>query len=307
VTVRVLATVLSVLTLTFLAAHLPPGDPIDARGEVTPAEREALRRHYGLDRPLPVQFLVWLGRALTLDFGTSLVDGRPVVRKIAERLPGTLLLMGSALALAALLALPIGLRAARGAGGAVDRALGVALLVLYAVPAFWLGTLMLTFLGRGGGFLGWFPVLGPLEGTGPLDRLHHLVLPVVCLGAPLFAVLARQVRAGALEALRAPWVAAARGRGAPPRELLRRHVRPHAAAPLVALTGLLVPRALGGSVVVETLFTLPGIGSLGFEAAARRDLPVVLGLTALTAVATLAGSALSDALLHRLDPRSARP
>jgi len=304
---RVPATLLAVLTLTFLAAHLPPGDPLDVRGEVTPAEREALRRHYGLDRPLPAQFLVWLGRAFTLDFGTSLVDGRPVVRKIAERLPGTLLLMGTALALAGFLALPVGLRAARRAGGAVDRALGVSLLVLYALPTFWLGTLLLTFLGRGGGFLGWFPVLGPLEGERLLDRLHHLVLPALCLAAPLFAVLTRQVRAGALEALRAPFVAAARGRGAPAREVLRRHVRPHAAAPLVALLGLLVPRALGGSVVVETLFTLPGVGSLGFEAASRRDLPVVLGLTALTAVATLIGSALSDALLHRLDPRSARP
>jgi len=265
-----------------------------------------MRRLYGLDQPLPTRFLAWIGRVARLDFGESFVDRRPVMERIADALPFTLLLNGVALLLTLGIAIPLGVAAGGKPEGLFDRASGAALFLLYSLPAFWAALLLQALFAVK---LRWLPLYGVSSDTpapgfpGLLDRLAHLALPAVCLTYGSLAFFARLVRAGVAEARTQDYVLAARARGASRRSALWRHAFRNALLPLITLLGLLLPGLLSGSVIIERIFAWPGLGRLYFDSILARDYPVVLALSLFAAVATLAATLAADIAYAAADPR----
>jgi peptide/nickel transport system permease protein len=310
------ATMVGITMITFLVLHLTPGEPgpglaPDTRGP-DPATVQALRDRYGLDRPLASQYLAWAGRVARLDFGRSLVDHRPVRRRILERLPYTLALNLAALAVIFTVAIPLGALAASRRGSPADRASGITLYALYALPSFWVAILLQAGLAVG---LGWFPLAGiaspeasswnpPLRW---LDTGWHMVLPVFCLSYGSLAFFARFARANLLEALASESIRAARSRGLGPGRVLWRHALGQAWIPFLTLAGLLLPTLVSGSVLIERIFAWPGLGGLMYESLFTRDYPTILGLTSLTAILVVAGTLMADMLYLVADPRLRRP
>jgi len=305
-------TLIGISLVTFCLLELLPGREMALAGarEGTPPSAETLARLrliYHLDDPLPQRYLAWLLKFCRWDLGESLLDGRPVARILGETAARTLVLNLLALGLAFAVAIPLGARWAASPGSLADRAGSFLLYLLYAFPAFAAAVLLQQWLAVK---LGVFPLqgLGSLPSTSPVasrmvDYAAHLFLPVICLAYGSLAYLARFTRANVLEGLRSEYVTAARARGLPETVLLWRHAFRNSVLPLLTLIGVLVPALLGGSVLVETVFSWPGMGRLYFEALQNRDYPVVLGLAALTAILTLAGSLLADLLYSVADPR----
>ena len=309
-------TLFGITLVTFALIHLVPGDPLTATSDMAQAGQlsresiEAFRHAMGLDQPLHLRYARWLGRVLTFDFGVSTYDHRPVADKLAEALPNTLLLSSLALFFAYLFAVPLGVFSAVKRGRLVDRLLTSGLFVLYALPSFWVAIMLVLFLG-GGRYLDLFPIQGlsspGLEEAGLLARLGdlawHLVLPVFCLSYASLAWLSRYVRSGMLEALGQDYVRTARAKGLPERAVIARHALRNALIPLVTLLGLSVPHLIGGSVIVEQVFGVPGMGRLGFQAVLTRDYNTLMAVTTLTALLTMAGTLLSDLAYALVDPR----
>ncbi len=310
-------TLLLVTLLVFGLTHLVPGDPLTGESAdpgVRPLTRdrlEQLRTLYRLDRPVPVQYGLWLGDLLRGDLGTSFSDGRPVLEKMTERLGVTLLLNALSLGLMVLLAVPLGTLAALRPGSRLDRWTGGLTYALYALPVFWAGLLLqIAFSVR----LGWLPLFGlASEGAAGLgaaarlaDRAAHLVLPVICLGYGGLAYLSRFVRANLLDNALLESGRAARARGLSELAVLVRHGFAQAAVPMLTLAGFLLPALVGGSVIVETIFAIPGLGMLFVEAVLDRDIPVLMGVTLLGSSATLAGILAADLLYAVADPRVRR-
>lgn len=303
-------TLFGIAVIVFLLVHLAPGSPVYGRGESLrrPAGRaaEEMRRLYGLDRPLPERFGAWLSRAARFDMGESFVDHRPVSERIREALPYTIALNGLALLLALAIAIPVGVIAGAEPGSVFDRASGAALFALYSLPSFWAALLLQTLFAVQ---LKWLPLYGvasdaPPEGWGGLaDRLAHLALPVACLTYGTLAFVARLIRSGVAEARSADYVLAARARGASKRRAVWGHAFPNALLPVITLFGLLLPALLSGSVIVERIFAWPGLGRLFFESILARDYPVILALSLLSAVVTLAATLVSDLAAAAADPR----
>lgn len=290
-----LVVVLGVCTLVFLLIHLVPGDPVEAMlGEsARPADREALRAALGLDRPLVEQYLTYLGRLARLDLGESLRDRRPVRDILAERIAPTLELAAAALALALLIAVPLGVLAARHRGGALDAgAMGFSLLGV-SIPNFWLGPVLILVFSL---WLGWTPVSGR-EGAA------SLVLPALTLGTGLAAVLARMVRASVLEVLEEDYVRTARAKGISEGAVLWGHALRSAWLPVLTLVGLQLGALLGGAVITETVFAWPGVGSLLVEAIQGRDYPVVQACVLLVSLTYVAVNTLTDLVYAWVDPR----
>jgi peptide/nickel transport system permease protein len=267
---------------------------------------EEMRAQFGLDRPLPERFAKWVGRVARLDFGESFVDRRPVLDRIAEALPYTLVLNGLALLLTLAIAVPLGVAAGGRPEGPLDRVSGGVLFALYSVPAFWAALLLQTLFAVK---LQWLPLYGvasdsPDPGaSGLLDRASHLVLPVVCLTYGSLAFFARLIRASVAETRSADYVLAARARGLSRRAALWRHAFRNALLPLVTLLGLVLPGLLSGSVIIERIFAWPGLGRLFFDSILSRDYPVVLALSLLGAVATLVLTLAADLAGAAVDPR----
>lgn len=305
-------TLLGIVVAVFLLLHLAPGDPgAAARAGNLRISRDAaaaLRRLYGLDRPLPAQLASWMGRAARLDFGQSFQDHRPVIRRILEALPYTLVLNLLALLLTLGIAIPLGVEQARRRGTAFDRASGGLLFAVYSMPSFWVAMLLLTLFSVR---LRWLPLFGVASDTAAelsaggrlMDGLRHLALPLACLTYGSLAFFTRMVRASVIEASSKDYVLAARARGATPAQALWRHAFRNALLPLITLTGLLLPGLLSGSVIIERIFAWPGLGRLYFDAAMSRDYPVILGLTFVTALLTLAATLLTDLACAIADPR----
>ena len=290
-----LGVVVGVALLTSLLIHLVPGDPVELMlGEsATAGDRTALRATLGLDRPLPEQLLAQLERLVRLDLGESLYSRRPVATLIAERLPATVELAAAALAVAAAVAIPLGVFAARRRGGVADSAaMGLALLGL-SVPSFWLGPLLILLFSV---LLGWTPVSGR-------EGLASLVLPALTLGTGMAAVLARMLRSSLLEALAEDYVRTARAKGLGEGAVVRRHALRNAALPVVTVFGMQAGALLAGAVITETVFAWPGIGSLLVEAIQRRDFPVVQGCVLLISTTYVLVNALTDLAYAWLDPR----
>jgi peptide/nickel transport system permease protein len=312
-----LLTLFLVTILVFLLIKLSPGHPLAAEmgGEglhpVSPEARAELERIYHLDQPLHKQYLLWLGDLSRGDLGRSFHDKRPVAEKIKERIGVTFTLNALSLLLMILLAVPLGTASAYRPGSFIDRAGGGATYLLYVLPVFWAGLLLqIVFAVR----LDLLPLAGlasdGVERLGPLaqaaDAAGHLVLPVVCLSYGGLAYLSRFVRATLLESSSSESTVAARAKGLSSFAVLCRHGFRQAAVPMLTLAGFLLPSLVGGSVIVETIFAIPGLGRLFVEAAFQRDLPVLMGLTLLSGAATLAGILAADLAYAVADPRVRR-
>ena len=294
----------------FFLLEAAPGDAVDAYVASIGGDAgmiDDLRRAWGLDQSVLARFRFYLWSLAHFDLGQSVTFSRPVLSVVLERLPNTLLLMGSATALSFSLGSLLGIVAGSRPGSFRDRALSIGSLAIYAVPGFWLGlVLTVLFAVR----LRWLPVSGIetiASGKYGLDRVvdiaRHLILPVASLGFIYLALYLRVMRAGMAEAWRQDFVLAARARGIPRRRIVTGHVARNALLPLVTMLGLQSAAMLGGSVVIESLFSIPGLGRLAQEAVAARDTPLLLGIILVGAVMVLLVNLIVDMLYAALDPR----
>ncbi len=289
----------------FVIMHLAPGDPTTGltHNPLVSGQRiAALRRSMGLDDPLPVQYARWLTGLLRGDWGSSVVDERPVMTVILERTPATLVLMSASFAIALALALPLGILAAVRQRSKLDDALTFASFFAWAMPVFWFGLMAQSVLAV---HLRLFPVAGmPATGAGdPLDLLHHLLLPALVLGLGSIASWSRFLRSSLLEVLSQPYMATARAKGNTARRALVRHALRNAVIPLVTIMGLDLPHLFTGAVVTETIFAWPGMGRLFYDSLLARDYPVEMGLLMITAALIIVGNLAADLACAALDPR----
>jgi peptide/nickel transport system permease protein len=297
---------LILFVLSFGLVHLTPGATGGVDLNALSGENIAqMRERFGLDRPLPVQFVDWLWHAVRLDFGDSFIDGAPVRDKIFDRLPATMLLTGSALLISLLLAIPLGIISSLRRNSPVDYGLTVFAFLGVSIPAFWAAIVVIIIFGVK---LGWLPIQG-MESVGRpvdshfIDVLRHLILPAGVLGLEGTAALTRLVRASVSDVLVEDYVRTARAKGLSEKVVLYRHALKNALLPIITLVGLRLPTLIGGAVIVETVFAWPGIGRLGWESVLQRDYPVVMGLVVFTGVLTIVGNLLADLAYAVIDPR----
>ena len=288
-------TVLGVVTLTFLLIHLVPGDPIEVLlGEqALPADREALRASLGLDKPLTVQYVDFL-RALSVgDMGTSLFSQRPVTSMLLGRLGATAELAFAALAIALIIAFPLGIWAAMNRGKAPDHIAMGASLIGFSMPNFWMGPMLIIVFAL---WLGWLPVSGRDEAT-------SLILPALTLGTGMAAITTRLLRSALLEVLNADFIRTAKAKGVPFRRVVLHHALRNALLPVITVVFLQAGALLTGAILTEAVFSWPGIGSLMIEGLNRRDYPVVQGCVLFIAFVYMFMTLLSDILYAWADPR----
>lgn len=316
----VIPTLIGITMILFGVIQLAPGSPVLLRlqkmqgamgSESVPQEIiEQTQKLYGLDKPLPVQYALWVKRLVTLDFGTSYKDRRPVIDKIAEALPITLQLNLISIFLVYVISVPIGVYSATRPRSAPDAIITFSLFVLYSLPTFWVAMLLIYFLG-GGQHLNWFPIYG-INSLGAdqmpwpqwlLDRLWHMVLPVFCLTYAGLASISRFARAGLIDVVRQDYIRTARAYGFSERVVILKYALRNSLIPIITLIGTLLPSLLGGSVIIEQIFSIPGMGRLAFEAMLSRDYPVVMGILTTSALLTLVGLIISDILYAIVDPR----
>ena len=312
-------TLLGISVVSFVIIHLTPGDPALLKlGEDQPAGNQLLaaqiisetRALYGLDQPLYIQYFRWLKRMVTLDFGESLGDHRPIIDKLKERIPVSVKLSSISLLFAYLISIPLGVYSATHQYSIGDRVTTIVLFGLYSLPNFWIATMAIVYLG-GGDFWNVFPVYG-LASAGDAewpwwrqvgDQLWHLVLPITCLTYYTLAVLSRYMRVGMLEIVRQDFIRTARAKGLPERLVVYRHALRNSLIPIVTLMADLLPALIGGSIVIETLFSIPGMGALSYEAVLARDYPLIMAIFTLSAFLTLFGILVADFLYTLIDPR----
>lgn len=299
---------------TFALIHSVPGDPISffigraGTTGIAPEIIDSIRREYHLDEPLPLQYLHWLRGAVTLDFGTSVLDRRPVTERILEKLPNTFQLNLVAFLVAAVIGIPIGLWSAARSGRAAERVSAVGFFLLYSLPSFWVALLLIQL------FAVRFDVL-PLFGMTSdhyhdlgfagrfADRTRHLILPAITLTYGQLAIFARFSKSAVTDVIRQDFITAARARGTGELTLMWRHAFRNALLPLISLLGVTIPYLISGSVIVEQIFQWDGIGLLYMQAILSRDYPTIMGMTVITAVVTLLASLLADILYAVADPR----
>lgn len=310
--VSILPLFVGITLVSFAVIRLAPGDPVDAQSQMNPKmtadARKKMTELYGLDRPLAVQYADWALRVARLDLGRSFADGRPVIEKIGQALPVTLAVNGLSLLLVFGAGVPLGVWGAVHRGGRADRWVSVLTLGVLSVPAYWVALLLLSALGVG---LRILPVTGlasinheqmPLAER-MVDTAAHLVLPVIVSALAGSALIARFMRASLSDVLSKGYVRAARARGLSEPSVLYRHALRNALLPVITLLGLSLPGLLGGSVLFETVFALPGMGRLFYDAVTARDYPVVMGILVLGAILTLLGNLLADLGYLWADPR----
>ena len=286
---------IGVATLVFSLIHLVPGDPVQAMlGEsASPQDVAQLRTKLGLDRPLYEQYVTFAAGVVRGDLGVSLRTNQPVTTVIFERMPATMELAVSAMVVAIVFAIPLGIIAAVRKDTRIDHAATTLALVGISMPTFWLGPLLAIIFSV---WLGWFPVSG--RGT-----LANLVLPAITLGAPLAAILARMTRASVLEELRELYVLAARARGVSEARAVLAHAFRNSLIPIVTVIGLQFGAVLTGAVITETIFAWPGVGRLLVQSISARDYPAVQGCILLIALTYVSMNLLIDVLYGFLDPR----
>ena len=319
-------TLFGITLVCFLLLRLAGGDPVSAQLEqglrghqISQEALDHMRKLYDLDKPWYVQYLSLLRRLVTFDLGTRWLDGRPIAEIIGDALPVTLLLTCASLVLAYLIAIPIGVYSAVAQHSLSDKAITLALFMLYSLPGFWIGTMLIVFLASGN-FVTcpWldqnacFPLQGwhSFEGFERMslwqqakDVAWHLILPVLTLTYPMFAVLSRYMRAGMLETLRQDYVRTARAKGLSERSVVYGHALRNGLIPILTLLGLHLPELIGGAVIIESIFGLRGMGYLALEAIRLPDYPLVITIVAFTAILTMLGTLLSDLLYVVADPR----
>jgi peptide/nickel transport system permease protein len=305
---QVVPAVGGIVIVAFVVIHTAPGDPVLAlAGQHGDAAYYAfIRAKFGLDRPLPEQFLVYAANVVRGDLGVSYVHGRPVIAVVLERLPATLLLMTSALAASSIAGLGLGVAAARRRERPTDLVVRIASLLGYATPSFWLAQIAALTLALGTGL---FPVHGITDArqawTGwryAVDVVHHLALPALVLAANELALTTRLVRTGVLEALATDYVRTARAKGLP-EAAVTRHALSNAMLPVVTVIGGRMGMVFTGAVLVETVFAWPGLGQLLLSSIQTRDMPVLLALFLLVSLAVIVANLVTDLACAWLDPR----
>jgi peptide/nickel transport system permease protein len=300
---RLIPQLLVLVTIAFALVHLTPGSTGTVNVETGSTQNlDQLRAQLGLDRPLYVQYGDWLVHVARLDFGVSYVDGRSVIEKIAERLPATLLLTGTALIVATVLGFLLGILAAVHQNTWVDYSATLFAFFGLSIPSFWAGLLLIIVFAV---TLRVLPAQGmtSIGGGGPLDVAWHLVLPATVLALEATAAISRYVRSSMVETLDEDFIRTARAKGLPERKVIMRHAVRNALLPTVTILGLRLPVLVGGALLIETVFAWPGIGRLGYEAVTQRDYPVILGLLIFTGTLTIVGNLLADITYAFVDPR----
>lgn len=298
--------------ICFVVINLAPGSPATFQEELSPKASpeamESLKKLYGLDKPIHERYLNWLRMVVTLDLGKSFVDGRAVKEKIKERLPITIILNLLSLLLILIVAIPIGIYSAFKSGKLFDRLLTVFVFTGFSVPTFWLALLAMIVFGIKFGLL---PISG-IQSIGAetmpfyeriFDWIKHLILPVTIMSFAGLAGMSRYTRSSMLEVLRQDYIRTARAKGLPERVVIIRHALRNALLPVVTLLGLAVPGLIGGSVIFESIFSIPGMGQLFYSSAMARDYPTIMGILVIGALLTLIGNLLADIAYFIIDPR----
>ena len=302
-----LPVLLGLSMLVFTILQLPPGGPVDfyasQSSRLSDADRRAIEQLFGLDRPRPVQYLRWLTAVLQGNWGRSYQDGRRVTTVIGERLPPSLQLAAASLLIAVFAAIPLGIFAASRGGGFCRYAIDIASILGISVPSFWLGLVGILVFSR---WLGLLPT-GGMYTFGArrtlLDGLQHLAMPAVVASAYWVAAWSRYVRGSLLEVIRQDFVRTARAKGLSEAVVLRRHTLRNALMPLVTLVGLRLPSLLSGVIVVEIVFSWPGVGLLLYHSMLSRDYPVLMGCLMGVAALVITGNLVADVLYTIVDPR----
>jgi len=299
--------------ISFLVMHLAPGNPVDVGGlnpKSSAQARENLQKLYGLDKPVLVQYANWFKRSVKLDFGESMSvsRGRPVLEMITERLPVTVTINVLQLVIIFAIAMPIGIASAVRRNSVFDKTTTVFVFMGFSMPSFWLGLLLMILFGV---VLGWLPISG-LESLDAAsmgfwgrvaDRAEHLVL-IVTVGAVIgLAGISRYIRSSMLEVVKQDYVRTARAKGLNEKAVIYKHALRNAMMPVVTILGLLIPGLIGGSVILESLFAIPGLGQLFWQSVMARDYPLIMGNLVIGAGLTLIGNLIADVSYAFVDPR----
>lgn len=303
---------LGITLISFVVIHLAPGTPVGAKADFNPKmtsqARQKLEKLYGLDKPLHVQYGNWVKDVARFRFGKSFFDGEDVTAKIGKAIPVTLAVNLAALILMLAIGIPIGVYSAVHKGGCFDKCMTGLSLAGLSFPSFWLALVLIGLFA-----VRWhiFPATGLNSilyddmtfGQKMLDVLRHLALPLIVASLGGIAVISRFMRASMTDALNQNYIRTARAKGLPERLVLYRHALKNALLPVITLIGLSIPHLLGGSVIFESIFSIPGMGRLFFNSVFARDYPVIMGILVLGAVLTLVGNLLADIAYHLADPR----
>ncbi len=313
---EIFVTLIGITLLSFFIIHLAPGKPTDVltdlNPKITPEARERLEKYYGLDKPIIVQYFLWAKRVVKLDFGDSFsTDSRPVWEKIRERVPVTISINLLSMLLIFLIAIPVGISSATHQYSLYDKVTTVGVFLGFAMPAFWLGILLMMLFGV---YLQWLPISGlksmnyeTLSAGGKLlDLAKHLALPVFVSALGGIAGISRYMRSSMLEVIRQDYIVTARAKGLPESKVIYRHALRNALLPIITLLGLSVPGLIGGSVIFEQIFSIPGMGQLFWMSVMQRDYPLIMGLLTIGAILTLIGNMLADLCYAVVDPRIRR-
>jgi len=318
-------TLIIITMITFLICRLAPGDPTemklgqtgeaqktDAKNQMTQQAKEFYKKKFGLDKPLYMQYVIWMGNMLQGDFGNSFKDNRPVLDKLTERLPVSITISLLSFLLIYSVAIPIGIYSAARQYSLLDRTTTVILFILYSLPNFWVATLAIVFLCNVE-YLKIFPTSGirseqfdTLSFMGKFsDYFMHLFLPVIVTSLASFAFLSRQMRSSMLEVIRQDYIRTARSKGLSEKKVIMKHALRNSLIPIITIVGGLLPAMVGGSIIVESIFSIPGIGQLAFQAILDRDYPLIMAELVIVSSLTVVGILLVDILYSIVDPRIA--
>jgi len=304
--------IFGITLVTFTVIHLAPGNPVEVQTEMSlkasAQARENLKKLYGLDKPLHIQYLEWMKRFAKLDFGKSFVDGRKVIDKIIERIPITLTINILSLILIFIIALPIGILSATKQYSIFDKLSTIFVFIGFSTPTFWLALLLMILFGVNMGLL---PISGiqsiDVSEMGHFDRLldwiKHLILPVGISAFGGIAGLSRYSRSSMLEVIRQDYIRTAKAKGLQEKKVIFRHAFRNALMPIVTILGLSVPGLIGGGVIFETIFAIPGMGQLFYSSTMSRDYPTIMGILVIGAILTLFGNLIADISYAFVDPR----
>jgi len=304
--------IFGITLITFTVIHLAPGNPVEVQTEMSlkasAQARDNLKKLYGLDKPLHIQYFDWLKRFVKFDFGKSFVDGRKVIDKIIERIPITLTINILSLMLIFIIALPIGILSATKQYSIFDKLSTIFVFIGFSTPTFWLALLLMILFGVNMGLL---PISGiqsiDTSEMATFDRLwdwiKHLILPVGISAFGGIAGLSRYSRSSMLEVIRQDYIRTAKAKGLQEKKVIFRHAFRNALMPIVTILGLSVPGLIGGGVIFETIFAIPGMGQLFYSSTMSRDYPTIMGILVIGAILTLFGNLIADISYAFVDPR----
>ncbi len=310
--IQMVIVLIGISIISFLIMHLAPGDPVDIMAErnATPEQKAHIRELYGLNEPLPIQYLNWIGRVVKGDFGTSFVTGRPVLEMILERLPATLILNFWAMIIIYLIAVPVGMISALKQYSWFDHVVTTVAFFGRALPQFWFALMLIYFIGLrfGGVQISGMATWGVNWGVQPFftvlqDRISYIILPLIVLAFSGMAGIARYMRASMLDVVHQDYIRTARSKGLPEKKVVTGHAFRNALLPIVTLIGFELPILFSGAVIIETIFSWPGIGLLAVNAISQQDYMIVMAFNLLGATMTVIGMFLADILYMVVDPR----